>query len=571
MSLECWQEVINDYEQLLENGKGYDVIIGADGNEEIRAHSLVLSTRSQYFCTELSKENVEKRDGKIIFKRSDISSKLFKMILRYKIKVVTSLFAFLPLLVLTYSLKCTNIHITRLYFRFIYCGRIDLTTLEGFELIKLSIAVDDLNIRTLFPQIEDYIIKNQSVFLYQNTIEVLETIYQRESFIKLWNFCLEKIYKEPKMLFESDKFVNLKAPLVELIFKREDLNLDEIVEILSNYDKFIKLKEPLAELLFNRNDLNLDKIVMMLFNSADKFINLKAPLLELIIKRDDLILEEIDVWNNLLKWGLSQNPTVSQDSTRWNNEEIKIMERALYRFIPLVRFYYMSPEDFLDKIFPLKELLPKDLLSDLLTFHITPSRRANVNIHPPRQLRMDSVIIQPKHIAIFAGWIDKKEYSHFIPYKFNLLYRAKRDGNTAAAFHAKCDNKGATIVVVKIQNSEHIVGGYNSVFWDSSNLYRPTKDSFIFSFTDRNNFQTAKVGYVKDAQYENAIYCGQNYGPIFGNGHDLLNYNTQSNDTWAMNNQHSYYEIDVPRNYNIYSSYKVFNMENYEVFQVVRK
>ena len=63
MSLECWQEVINDYEKLLQDGKGYDVIIYASENEEIRAHSLVLSTRSQYFCTELSKENVEKRDG----------------------------------------------------------------------------------------------------------------------------------------------------------------------------------------------------------------------------------------------------------------------------------------------------------------------------------------------------------------------------------------------------------------------------------------------------------------------------------------------------------------------------
>jgi hypothetical protein len=445
-----------------------------------------------------------------------------------------------------------------------------LTTLEGFELIKLSIAVDDLNIRTLFPQIEDYLIKNQSTFLYQNTVEILETIYQRESFTKLRNFCLEKIYKEPKMLFESDKFANLKTPLVELIFKRDDLNLDEIIEILSNYDKFIKLKEPLVELLFNRNDLNLNEIVIMLFNS-EKFINLKAPLLELLIKRDDLILEEIDVWNSLLKWGLAQNPTISQDSTRWNNEEIKIIERVLYRFIPLVRFYYMSPEDFLDKIFPLKELLPKDLVNDLLTFYITPSRRANVNIHPPRQLKLDSVIIRPKHFSIFASWIDKKENHYYnvmnTPYKFNLLYCSNRDDNQLATFHNKCDNKGATIVVVKVQNSENIVGGYNPLFWDSSGEWKSTKDSFMFSFTDRNNFQTAKVGYVKDAQYENAIYCGTGY-IAFGSGHDIRLYD---NNTWAINNPRGYSEIDAPVNYNSRGCYKCFNVENYEVFQVVRR
>ncbi|POG76194.1 BTB/POZ protein [Rhizophagus irregularis DAOM 181602=DAOM 197198] len=115
MSIECWQEVINDYEKLLENGRGYDVIICVDENEEIRAHSLVLSTRSQYFCTKLFEENVERRDGKIIIKRPNISSKLFKMILS-----------------------------------FIYCGKINLTTLDGSELLKLTMAVDYLNIRTLF-------------------------------------------------------------------------------------------------------------------------------------------------------------------------------------------------------------------------------------------------------------------------------------------------------------------------------------------------------------------------------------------------------------------------------------
>ena len=85
MSFECWQEVINDYEKFLESEKGYDVIIYAGENEnvkEIHAHSQILSSRSQYFCTALSKENVEKKDGKIIFKKPDISPQLFKIILR---------------------------------------------------------------------------------------------------------------------------------------------------------------------------------------------------------------------------------------------------------------------------------------------------------------------------------------------------------------------------------------------------------------------------------------------------------------------------------------------------------
>jgi TLD len=94
--------------------------------------------------------------------------------------------------------------------------------------------------------------------------------------------------------------------------------------------------------------------------------------------------------------------------------------------------------------------------------------------------------------------LKKKNDSHYnvksIPYDFNLLYRASRDGNTAAAFHKKCDNKGATIVVIKITNSNQIVGGYNPLDWNGDG-YKSTKDSFIFSFTNKDNLQSTKVCY----------------------------------------------------------------------------
>ena len=87
---------------------------------------------------------------------------------------------------------------------------------------------------------------------------------------------------------------------------------------------------------------------------------------------------------------------------------------------------------------------------------------------PTLGFKLDSNLVKPEHIPIFSSWIDKKDSSHYNkkknPYKFNLLYRASRDGNTAAAFHEKCDNKGATIVIAKVQNSEKIVGGYNLLF-----------------------------------------------------------------------------------------------------------
>src|SRR6266511_2322029 len=246
MSYEHLQETVNDYDRLFETGEGYDVIIYAGQNEnvkEICAHSIILCTRSQYFRSAFSKEQAEKKDGKFIFKKPDISPLLFKIAIRY-----------------------------------IYCGKIDLTKLKCSDILKLLLEFDEL-----------------------------------------WNFCLEKICQEPEMLFNSDKFISLKAPIVELFLKRDDLCLDEII-----------------------------------------------------------------IWDSLIKWSLAQNPTISQDVTKWNKEEFIIMERTLDRFIPLIRFYRITPENFIDKVYPFKELLPKDLVKNIFTFHMIPDRELNVNTLPPR-------------------------------------------------------------------------------------------------------------------------------------------------------------------------------------------
>ncbi|PKK79387.1 hypothetical protein RhiirC2_769178, partial [Rhizophagus irregularis] len=116
-----------------------------------------------------------------------------------------------------------------------------------------------------------------------------------------------------------------------------------------------------------------------------------------------------------------------------------------------------------------------------------------------------------------------------------------RDGNTPAAFHAKCDNKGATIVIAKIKNSEQIVGGYNPLQWDSSGLWHSTFDSFIYFFADVKNIVTAKVSYSNGNKY--SIGNNPSYAPLFGGGWDLYH---DGNGVWYSNNNrnNSYPRID---------------------------
>ena len=85
MTFECLQEVIDDLEKLFVDDEGYDVIIYAGENEnvkEIYAHSNILRSRSQYFRTAFSNQWAEKKDGKFILKKPNISPQFFKIILR---------------------------------------------------------------------------------------------------------------------------------------------------------------------------------------------------------------------------------------------------------------------------------------------------------------------------------------------------------------------------------------------------------------------------------------------------------------------------------------------------------
>ncbi|EXX62420.1 hypothetical protein GLOIN_2v1775373 [Rhizophagus irregularis DAOM 181602=DAOM 197198] len=465
MSSKFWAELSNDYEKLFETEIGYDVIIYAGEEQyvkEIHAHSNILSIRSQYFRSAFSNEWAEKKDGKFIFKKPNISPQLFNIILR-----------------------------------FIYCGNIELKNLQGPDVLKLLIAVDELNIHPLVSHIQEFLIEHETEFLYQNPTGILETVYQHETFTDLWNFCLEKICEEPKVLFDSDKFIDLKAPLLDLLLKRDDLNM-----------------------------------------------------------------KEIEIWENLLKWCFSQQ-NVKNEPSKWNKEDITKIERALYRFIPLIRFYDIEPTDFFYKVYCYKDILPQDLIHNLLEFYVVPNMKPKTNLAPRKpnfKYQLDSTLIESDHVPIFASWIDKKDSSHNnrknIPYDFKLLYRSSQDGNDALSFHRNCDNKGATIWIAKIKNSTQLIGGYNPLDWKGNCIWKTTADSFLFNFTNGKDISTAKRSYVSTQNL--AVFCGLRYGPTMGNlfcDQHVWTYNDYDNGN-------RYPKIGIPAN---------FEVEDYEVFQVIKK
>ncbi|PKY40518.1 hypothetical protein RhiirA4_453912 [Rhizophagus irregularis] len=55
------------------------------------------------------------------------------------------------------------------------------------------------------------------------------------------------------------------------------------------------------------------------------------------------------------------------------------------------------------------------------------------------------------------------------PRKFIHLEILHKDRFGVDDFKLKCNNKGATIVILKLKNTDKIIGGYNPIRWSASN------------------------------------------------------------------------------------------------------
>ncbi len=84
-----------------------------------------------------------------------------------------------------------------------------------------------------------------------------------------------------------------------------------------------------------------------------------------------------------------------------------------------------------------------------------------------------------------------------MPYEFKLLLRGSQDGFTPKKFHKLCDNISCTVTFIKVKGTEEILGGYNPLMWESSDKWVKTKDSFIFSFKNKDNFKDQILSYVR--------------------------------------------------------------------------
>ena len=128
----------------------------------------------------------------------------------------------------------------------------------------------------------------------------------------------------------------------------------------------------------------------------------------------------------------------------------------------------ISRADFFDKVHPYKSIIPNIIYKEIEEFYhkgILPSL-------PLRIGKIESNIIKPKLANIIVNLIDKQDTMFFRTrndplYKFNFIYRGIHDGINNESFRNKCNGQVASLVLIKVQRSDKIFGGYSSIGFNS--------------------------------------------------------------------------------------------------------
>ncbi|RHZ50709.1 hypothetical protein Glove_493g52 [Diversispora epigaea] len=136
-----------------------------------------------------------------------------------------------------------------------------------------------------------------------------------------------------------------------------------------------------------------------------------------VLNRDDLQMKESEIWDYLIKWGTSRNPTLLE----------KLEECS----------------DVIDKIKPYKKILDKQLWNNLKHHLLLPDRPIKYKILPPRLMLTQEL---PARSKISYSLTNN-------PYEFQLILRGNKDGFAPITFWIFV----ITIVVTKVKRTNEII------------------------------------------------------------------------------------------------------------------
>ena len=202
------------------------------------------------------------------------------------------------------------------------------------------------------------------------------------------------------------------------------------------------------------------------------------------------------------------------------------------------------------------------------SFNLSSNIKGKIN---DKSIEIDSIIINNEYANedYFLFSKIKKVFPFNRVLKYNLIYRATKDGDASKNFHSKCDFIGPNIILIKTKE-DYIFGGFTTKSWkhlfkdinkDEPELGTELKDEKAFGFSINE-----KKIYNNGNPNESIIYCNNNYGPVFKNYFKIFN-ECLKNGGLCGKKEESYF-MGQEKDYEINGGKEKFDIEELEIFQI---
>ena len=156
--------------------------------------------------------------------------------------------------------------------------------------------------------------------------------------------------------------------------------------------------------------------------------------------------------------------------------------------------------------------------------------------------------------------------------KWELIYKATRDGFRAEDFHRCCDSKGPTMTIIQSKNDNYLFGGYAQTSWDCDGYYGQDPVAFLFTLANPHNIQPTK--FFRKSNERFCVGHSNKCGPCFGGAEkDEKKFDDIEISTNANQNRNSV--CSFPSSYTdttgmgeiLFTGTKNFMVEEIEVFK----
>ncbi|CAG8746792.1 6308_t:CDS:2 [Cetraspora pellucida] len=254
--------------------------------------------------------------------------------------------------------------------------------------------------------------------------------------------------------------------------------------------------------------------------------------------------------------GVGLDPDVS----RWSSTDFSLLEERMRNCLPRIRMNNIDMEEYYHNVRPFKKIFSLEIQERIEEYYFT-GRKLDISFHPRLPFIIDSCLINYKHAALFAHWINRKEGKLVTreknPFNFRLLIRGSDHGFCGEVFDRIRFEYPALLVLI-LTESEEMIGGYqriNSNYWKMFG-YDYDRDSFLFRI-NRADLKRSMISRVIQPNY--AVYNHNGWGPCFGDGDLWLRRHFR--EAGECNCKKSSYEFQVTLE-------ESFLVKEYEIFEV---